>query len=757
MRTNKKLVTILLVLFISFGFLSIIQHSNASIFVNYGYCSSLGVVNVSPINQYEVNYITSLNPLHTNNDYVYLSSLSINIAYSISANIKILVINDDNGTVYVSQPFYVSYTGWNTLTLSIGDRPRLTNNTKYAIGIITDSQFFFYDSNDPTTNTTYGINGYSAINSNPTKSYLYTNNTVFHPTTTGMIAMYATTLEYNYTSPTPTPTPTATPIPIVGSNQTLNITYSQLNSGSYTANFTNTITGDYNFTITVHGLDANWYLYTSLEDGFTNADFFAVIKTNDFYDNGGGTSNIGLQGVNIYSDYPINNSAVVFGDSISSIFGVYNLYQHGNILTCSNRNYVVPNTYFWNSFVIDNDGSPFTQGYITVTMQQLTSLPVLTQATYSYSINPTPNYTVYNSLTSAHINQAQNYVYTGIVTSATEPYGVGSYNVYVTPLIEGNLNDNILRDSMLSSFGLLGTEQLTLNKTGTFNLNGNGQFNFNILQSYLYNSICTYQGFKINGTITGTGETFTSYIAIEAVEPLTSQIIQVYLNGGMLTNYQLTEIGFNQLAFNTQYNASGYVFNNGVPYSGSTINITSTSIVNDQISVKNLPFSNNIALNLVNGTFTFLITPQIYSAFPLYQGIKIYQQTLGVSVTYYIEFIGLGTTVFPTPYPTSSNSIVLTPTSSIDLTQWFMMFFLVFVPPLILAGMCYEEKDKTSINISPILGFFFGVCIMVPIGYLTPYNGAPLIPLWMLFCYVMALIVFGVLLFKNMFFHGEVH
>ena len=760
----QKIFVITLLLFFSISIISQIQFSKADTYYIGGFtASSYGTGSLSSVESaYQVNH--ALNGLS-------IDTLTCAIAFPPALgteHIKGLIIADNNSTIIAVSNNTYTTTGTGTWFNFYFTTPiQITNlNSTIVFGICTDG-------------TGIGFGDNMATNGTQIYSYISTVNNYASPATLSgfnfnavpyQLAFYATLKGTPTPTATPSPSPTPTPTPTPPTATTIyehNITYSDLNS-EYAANFPTTITGNWNFTVEEHGLDSGWVLFirlcAPLDNGgeMINDQTKVTLTADDFQDNGYPNDDISYKSNHVYSDYPLNNTeSGIAGYSPTPIYGVMNWNQTDNVLSCPDgAKRVVPNTYFWNSFRIENDGDPFTQGYVTVTMQQLTPVTVSYPTTHYYSITPTPTYSVYNSMTSAHINQSKPYLLTETVISGTEPYGTATYKVYKTSPVLSSSNNNSTRDYILQALGLLGTESLTLNKSGTFTLSGSGTFNFNIIQDYIFNSNCSYQGFKINGTITGTGEIFTEYVCIEALEPLTNQIIQAYITGGSLVNSPLVEISFNQLTYNTNYNVSGFVFMSGVLYTGGTeLDVFTTQIATDPIFVRDLPFTDSeIVLTLTGGTFTFLITPQLYNSFPMYQGIQIFQPDLGISVNYYIEFIGTNNgTIFPTPYPTSSSSVINpTPVSSLDLTQFAVMFFLLFVPPLLLAAMCFEMADKTSLKISPILGFFLGLCVMVPIGYLTPYNGQPLVPLWMLFIFVAALFISGILIVKSMLNNGGV-
>lgn len=336
---------------------------------------------------------------------------------------------------------------------------------------------------------------------------------------------------------------------------------------------------------------------------------------------------------------------------------------------------------------------------------------------YHYSIAPSPNYTIWNYITSAQMVQATHYVYTGTIISNSTPYGSGTYAVYKTPLY---YNGSVMLLNATNALGLTGTlvENLSQNLTGTFSLNGEGTFSFSIDPQYIDGSWKTYQGYKVNGTITSTGETFTSYIVIEASEP-TIVYVGSMTGGHFGSNWAgvataPTEVYLNQRS-SYSYRGEIYVANNR----NGTGNFTTYSTGLSSLSTiwTTGTFSEVATGNITNGLFTFNFASResTGTSYEAYRVFVLLDDGRNYTANYFFSW---RQNVWTTP---ASSGLIPSDSSGLSgsilaIVSFLVLFLLIGVPAFLLG----VKAGLPGLIVGAILGLGIGVL-------------AGLVPFWFIF------------------------
>lgn len=362
----------------------------------------------------------------------------------------------------------------------------------------------------------------------------------------------------------------------------------------------------------------------------------------------------------------------------------------------------------------------FVKGYV-YTLAQLVPTPTPTPAPpttiYHYTITPTPTYTIWNYITSAQLTQGTDYGYTGTIISNSTPYGSGTYAVYKTPLY---YNGSVMLQNASDSLGLTGSlvENVTLNRTGTFSLNGQGQFTFTLSPQYISGSWKTYQGYKVNGTITSTGETFTSYFVAEASEPNLTYVGS--MTGGHLGSTWAgiatapTEVYLNQ---RSAYTYRGQTFVANVLSGTGNYTTYSTGLSSSSSIWTTGTYAQVATGNVTSGVFTFNFASR-ESTITIYEGYQVYvllNDGRNYTATYYFSWRA---NVFGSPtasglIPSDSSGLS---GSMLTIISFLVLFLLIGVPAFLLG----VKAGLPGLIVGAILGLGIGVL-------------AGLVPFWFIF------------------------
>lgn len=123
--------------------------------------------------------------------------------------------------------------------------------------------------------------------------------------------------------------------------------------------------------------------------------------------------------------------------------------------------------------------------------------------------------------------------------------------------------------------------------------------------------------------------------------------------------------------------------------------------------------------NIISGVFSFPITTRSYAT----DTSELFLITITTNTTFIVTvsatwvFVGSGVT------PNGDNGVT-------DLGGWILMFFIIFIPMILMVVGC--EKAGISVGV----GIITGLGLSIAIGYLTG-----LCPLWLLFVMVIILII----------------
>lgn len=147
---------------------------------------------------------------------------------------------------------------------------------------------------------------------------------------------------------------------------------------------------------------------------------------------------------------------------------------------------------------------------------QPTPTPIDTSLRYTYTLKEQSTMqlaTGYNTANGTQwaLQQGKNYVYQGYVTNQSNPYVSGTYAVWRSGLWYKSLGY-----SPQDAWGNITNDALTQQTTGSIS---NGYFGFTMpftsFGSWLPDNIEAYQAIRVNGTVTGTTETFEEdYVAV---------------------------------------------------------------------------------------------------------------------------------------------------------------------------------------------------------------------------------------------------
>lgn len=347
--------------------------------------------------------------------------------------------------------------------------------------------------------------------------------------------------------------------------------------------------------------------------------------------------------------------------------------------------------------------------------------PTSSTISYSYTITPDVTYNFYSWGTGAVLTQGTVYSYVGSVLNNTVPYVSGNYSIYKTALFNSNLGATITNAS-----DALASGTVTLNQTGTY---AGGIFLIDIFQDFVLNSSATYQGIRVNGTVSGSSETFTSDLVLMALEPSYQFIGQI--TGDIFDHaviaYFPTEITLRQ---DTPYRFDGFILLGGI-YLNATGNFTlySTGLS----SLYNVATIGTYSLvntgTIGNGTFSFTFGPRS-SANTLFEGYKVQITTdsgIDANFTYNLGWYRLGGTSHTNPSPPyPSASFAPFPSSPTDTTgisgtmttivSFIILFLIIGLPAVILGAVAGLP--------GLIMGGIFGLGIGVIAG---------LLPFWFIF------------------------
>jgi hypothetical protein len=126
------------------------------------------------------------------------------------------------------------------------------------------------------------------------------------------------------------------------------------------------------------------------------------------------------------------------------------------------------------------------------------------------------------------------------------------------------------------------------------------------------------------------------------------------------------------------------------------------------------------------GVFTFIINPRI--------GTSDFTEQLGISVNTgeVVEYYEL--TVNWRYVSGGGGGGGGNEEKANNLTDWLVMFMVIFLPALLFAGGLYENNQQPdSMHISPVFGIIAGLCLSVGLGVYTA-----LVPIWMLILMLIA-------------------
>lgn len=335
---------------------------------------------------------------------------------------------------------------------------------------------------------------------------------------------------------------------------------------------------------------------------------------------------------------------------------------------------------------------------------------------YSYDINPDPTYNFYDWGTGAVITQARNYTYTGTILNNTLPYVNGTFNVYKTTLYKGNLDAPV--STITNAANALGSGSVTLNGTGTVT---NGVFTFYIYQDYYFGSVLTFQGFRINGTVNGTTDTFTSDLVIVASEP--ALIFDLGFSGGHFggsTTYIATAPTEVFMQMGTTYNVRGTVYYGGVIGGNGTFSTQSTGLSVNSLIFQNGAYTQTATGTITNGQFTFVLGSRSAPS-DVYEGFKVVITMSDNSTAEKIYNLrwrsdAWAPTWTTTPlYPADSSGL----NGSMNIIINFLLLFLLVGAPALILG---SKAGLPGLIVGGVFGLGLGAI-------------AGIVPFWfILFC-----------------------
>lgn len=312
------------------------------------------------------------------------------------------------------------------------------------------------------------------------------------------------------------------------------------------------------------------------------------------------------------------------------------------------------------------------------------------------------------------------YAYEGLYSyrSKNSPYvGVNQY------LTNGYYGDNITEVSLYAltnnpsgstiKFGVSYAGYYTLENSQS--LTGDSAWHkISFELGYIIKSGRIIDGLEINIVGSGGYYTYIDNVVINSTVPTDNKAIEWSITPTPYSTTRQSFVGYQGIEYHftfLKYSYAGDLTENGTVSIASTLSVTQS-------------------VNMTNGLFSFDL--------PERNGLTDVQERIDISITsdegvYLVTLMGTYLAdSSSTPNPTDPDTV-----RAGDLIDWIIMFMIIFLPALLLAGGLYENNQQPdSMHISPMFGIVAGLFLSVGLGIFTG-----LVPLWLMVVLIVAVAI----------------